>query len=388
MKFDILSKKNLAYFLLSFILLANTFNAIVLSYFSNSTWILASKEILLGLFFVLFFLSWKKLFLNIPIWFFIVLAILISSFFISNANNITKIASLRQIIIPYVILFAGFLLNDNKNDEIKFYSWLKASALYLVFASIAMYFVLIYNIIDFEKYFEIKQAITTTYGIPFMFYDPMSGDFVRNVSTFLDPINLGHALLFLFLIIKSSNKSDFLFKWIIFLFMALTICKGAYLQLIIIGLFLLRNKIPILLQGLLILFGIFMVVFLSNYHEGIKLHLEGFLVSIKTITFFGHGLGMVGNQSLLFGTQNTIPIYDTFIGSIIGQLGIVGFVLWLLPFVFISSKIYNSNKLVVYILSAQLIVSVLSENAFNFLSIYFLMLLVGFSFAQNSYNEK
>jgi hypothetical protein len=388
MKFEYLNKKNLAYFLLSFILLANTFNAIFLQYFPLSSWILTSKEIILGLFFLIFVFCWKKLIHKIPIWVFIVLVILISSFFISNANNIAKFASLRQIIIPYVILFAGFLLFENKKDEIRFNNWLKGSALILGFASIVMYFILIFNLIDFENYFEIKQAITTVYGIPFMFYDPMSGDFLRNVSTFLDPINLGHALLFLFLVLKSTNKSDLLLKMIVFLFMVLTICKGAYLQLIIVGLFLLRNKLPIWLQGLLVLFGIFMVVFLSNYHEGIKLHLEGFLVAIKTITFFGHGLGMVGNQSLLFGTANAIPIYDTFIGSIVGQLGVLGFVLWLLPLVYITSKIYASNKLVVYIFFAQLIVSILSENAFNFLSIYFLMLLVGFSFAKISYNEK
>ncbi len=385
---EFINKKQIAFSILSLILIDNIFNAFFLQFYPNGTWVLASKEMLLGLFFLVFIFNWKTIFFKIPFWFYLIFGLLIASFFISNANEVAKIASLRQILIPYIIFIAGMYLNELSLDETRFYLWLKRAAIFLIIASVLMYCNFIFSGIIFENYFATKQAITTVFGIPFMFYDPMTGDFLRNVSSFLDPINLGHALLFLFFVLKLNHKIDYFLKALLLLFMTITICKGAYLQMILVFAFLLRNKIPIWAQILLVIFGISMVVFLSNYHEGIKLHLDGFLVSLKTITFFGHGLGTVGNQSLLFGALNTIPIYDTFIGSIIGQIGIVGFIIWLLPMFFISYKIFESNKIAVYLLFSQLIVSILSENAFNFLSIYFLMLLLGILFSKKLLNEK
>jgi len=71
-----------------------------------------------------------------------------------------------------------------------------------------------------------------------------------------------------------------------------------------------------------------------------------------------------------------IGIVDSFLGSLIGQLGVVGFVLWLYPLWRIF-RIFPKNHFLGRLLLSQVLISALSENAFNLLSVAFLMVAAG-----------
>ncbi|GLU43206.1 hypothetical protein Musp01_08300 [Muricauda sp. NBRC 101325] len=108
-------------------------------------------------------------------------------------------------------------------------------------------------------------------------------------------------------------------------------------------------------------------------------HVEGLQSTIANVNFFGHGLAKTGNQAFMFGDPSVV-IGDTYIGAIVGQIGILGFLLWISPFIVILRRL-NFN-LTSKILIAQLIIALISENAFNLLSVFLVCIFIGIEYKQ------
>lgn len=118
--------------------------------------------------------------------------------------------------------------------------------------------------------------------------------------------------------------------------------------------------------------------------SGILLHIGGLNSAFENISFWGHGIGSAGNYSIMFSASNQslLGISDTYIGALIGQIGIFGTFLWiLLGFVIIlSPKSERASK----ILSLKLFfsifgVSILSENTMNVTSFLLPAIIIGLS---------
>ena len=97
--------------------------------------------------------------------------------------------------------------------------------------------------------------------------------------------------------------------------------------------------------------------------------------AIINVNWFGHGLGLVGNYAKMFATDltiyNTMHISDTFIGSVLGQLGIVGLCFWssyfARYFIDLFRRILMPGSIIII---SQLIISILSENTLNFTTFF------------------
>jgi hypothetical protein len=169
----------------------------------------------------------------------------------------------------------------------------------------------------------------------------------------------------------------------------LTFSKGAMLQLFFIF-FILNKNINLILRIFSLLFLSILIYIVSLNHAGFLVHFNGFINVFHYLTLFGNGLATYGNYAIMFGSGDiSSGVGDSYWGSIIGQLGLVGFMAWILSF-FTVIKNFPHNSYLTRILVSQLLISAISENAFNLLSIYILMILLGgyYSFYKNYSKEK
>ena len=209
-----------------------------------------------------------------------------------------------------------------------------------------------------------------------MFYEPALNYSLRLVSTILDPISFGHILTSGFVtlyFIKGIVKNRKIYLFLILFGLLLTMSKGAIFQLILC-LTLFNSKLNFFLRFLIPL-----IVLISGYFlidlRGIIIHFTGLYYAIVNINWFGHGLGLVGNYAKMFANDLTvykqIKISDTFMGSVIGQIGIVGTFIWLSFFYrsFLNILFQKTMPGSIIILT-QLIISILSENTLNYTSFF------------------
>ncbi len=362
--------------LLLTILIANLFAVFLTHYFGANILYLSIKDIVLVLLLLIHlpFLNRKKSSFLIV---FLPIALLLGlHLIIGNEPILSRVASLRQLSIPFGLLTLGFLMvNIFRKQDLQ--SWFRSAIYLLLFGSIVMYAVFLLELLPIQSYADLKQLALTDNNIPFMFYDGISGNLIRNVSTFLDPINLGHFLAFSLIYFWYEKKSSLLFLALILVALVLTISKGAFLQLVLCIFILERHLFPrwFFYGGLLCIIPL--LCWASIYHGGIAAHLHGLKVACTHLTFLGEGLGAVGNQALLFKGETSLAIFDTYIGSVVGQIGLLGLAIWLLPFCILLLKLKKYNWLQVLLIT-QLAVAAISENTFNFLSIFPLMLCIGF----------
>lgn len=311
------------------------------------------------------------------------------SFFLSNATFLAKAASIRQMVIPFVLIYVGYFLGKGINQYLieRFVLKIGLVVLFLGFFEIGLS---IWHYVDITKYFSVKNipvyniSYHTLYYYPVFFIEPILGGLKRMTSTILDPINLGHIFSFLLTIIIFDKKlvNDSRRKyWLASLFslgLLLTFSKGAILQFIITILFI-SPKVSRGIKALIIIIFSILLICVSEYHAGILKHLEGLESALKNINLFGHGLAKTGNQAYMFG-EPTVKIGDTFFGAIVGQIGIIGYILWFLPFYVIIKKL--KINLISKILIAQILISLISENAFNLLSIFLVCVFLGIQYKQ------
>lgn len=326
------------------------------------------------------------------------------SFIRSPAGVFLKFASVRQIMAFEIFFLIGYELIRNKIIYCKTVKILLFLGLIVVLFGLVERTLKIWHFFDLSSYFGSKNIGFYENGYPYFFIEPLP-DLISNivglrsttrmVSTILDPINLGHILV---LCVALLLKDDFkiykikitylviLFIYILGIFF--TFSKGSWIQLIII-ISLKYNKY-IRKYGILFFCLLFVALLcIVPFHPGLAIHVNGLTNSIKSATLWGSGLGMAGNYSSMFGNINS-TIGDTYIGAIIGQIGIVGITFWLL-LVYIIYKKGVSGSVLGFVLISQLFVSILSENSFNILSIAFLFLLIGGTYrirkSENKFNS-
>jgi len=370
-------KKHLQFALLSIILLANLMGMFGMHFFGEHIIWLSIKDLILvlllaGNLIVFRVLPKNYVLCTLPFLFFLGV-----SFLSSEAATMAKVASSRQALVPFAIGLLGFYLGSSQEMSRQFIRW-HLHALYLLIAcSILVYLGLQFEILPIAEYAKSKSLILSYYDVPYMYYDSLTGNMIRNVSSFLDPINMGHAMVFLFVYGLYKAKYSKALLLMIALSLLLTTSKGAVLHLVLALFILERNRFPKWMQY--IAFGslVPLLILASSLHPGVALHLEGFTEALTHLSFFGEDLARTGNQALMYGNDVALPIFDTFIGGIMGQFGLVGLLLWLAPFIFILNKIRKQQWLFVLLL-VQLLVACISENTFNFGSIFFLMLSCGY----------
>lgn len=328
-------------------------------------------------------------------------AITAISFLISPAPEFAKIASARQIITPFIFLLIGYSLSKSNSYEHLVKTFLTCIILIVIFGTIERAMG-IWSILDIESFFRSKNLPVFGNGYPVVFIEPISlfgyRDFehgmFRMVSTILDPINLGHILAAAVVIVsfdKNIKISDGRKKIIAagaFTCLLLTFSKGALLQLFLSSI-ILKNKNRLTYITISSIIAIPLITSYIQSHSGFLIHLNGFFSIIDHITLFGHGLATFGNYSILYNTDSISSeagVTDSFWSSILGQLGLLGFAAWISPILYICWK-SRKNKPLSTLLLTQSIICSISENSFNFMSIAFLLILIG-SYLRNEHAKK
>jgi len=306
------------------------------------------------------------------------IGICLVDFVLSDAGFQAKTGSLRQILIPILFLVMGALWGLSANDVSKSRHIMKQRLWFFIVAGLILYMLPAHYVGWLKTYFEAKGTDISEFGIPAQWLEPVFGGIPRMVSTFFDPINWGHFLVFsLFIFLpKKKNAWDELLAILILLSLALSFCKGAWLQLAIMT-GILYFPLPRWLKLVGLAFVPVLVFVAAGYHDGIRNHQTGFENALKTLSFFGHGLGKTGNVALIFNDKAEPFIFDTYVGAIIGQTGLLGTSFWILGWSVILIGLYKTNRTLGLLLFSQLFVSCYSDNAFNLLSVMAVCLYAG-----------
>lgn len=339
----------------------------------TSKFIFASKDVLFYLIFILYFFSFqKKFYFQIAIFSTLIWYILILLIFNGNYTDF-YIANIRQIITPLIILvlFKSIDLNDLSRLEI--IQFIYKMSVIVVLLGFIFLLVDIWNYINLKGFFQLKGIPTNDKGLSYMFYEPIIGYAQRMVSTILDPISLGHILasvaIAIYYKIGIDGKKRIIFLSIVLLGLLFTFSKGAMLQFFI-GVIIFDKNIHLILKVFALYILSIVIYFIPN-KAGLLIHLQGTLNAFDSISIFGYGIGSVGNYAKMFSndlsTYYLLEISDTFIGSMIGQLGLIGILLWLYIYTFDFKSLTNPG---VIILISQLFIGILSENTMNFSSFF------------------
>ncbi|WP_461536558.1 hypothetical protein [Spongorhabdus nitratireducens] len=347
------------------------------------------KDLFIYAIFLLFIRSWpiSKKFITTFFLLFLFLYFLILNYLILNENYSAPINNIRQIFSPILILFVLFSLKATEP-----FPYRKIKTLIIIIFSFGIIELVfsIWEYVNLKDFFNNKGIPVDSNGLSYMFYEPMIGYAKRMSSTFIDPISLGHFFATCVLILsysledsEASRNEKYFYILISILGLILSFSKGAMLQLFL-GIILLENRINFAFRSLLYFIPPLLLTLIpQNLLHGIYIHFEGVINSITSISLFGYGIGSVGNYTKMFSTDlsvyNKLQISDTFLGSIIGQIGLIGLILWLMIIFYIIHTFSSSRKN--FITSSKILISILaismmSENTLNVTSFYLPALLL------------
>ncbi len=317
---------------------------------------------------------------------------------LSNRFDFAVIASIRQFAIPFIFVLIGYIFSNNNGNVRTIILTFINTIVAISFFGFFERFIYLWEVLDVSSFFLEKNIPVYAFGYPNFWIEPVvlegftkyAEGTPRMVSTIMDPINLGHTIVVALILaiydknINFQRSKKILISLILIFALILTLSKGAFLQFGICILMLSRaSPIAKLLVGFI--FAIPLSFYITE-HAGFRVHFLGFINVFNHLSLFGSGFGSFGNVSILYNENSILDVGDSYWAAIIGQLGILGFFSWLMMWMLINSKI-KSEKPLSALLISQVLVSALSENSFNFMSISFLMIIIGLSVSK-TFNNK
>lgn len=264
-------------------------------------------------------------------------------------------SSFRNLSAMYLFFIVGWCMA--KYNNIKTIQSLKAG-LILIF-SLVFIFGFIERFIYIDTWHDLnlselwlkKGLNIQVNGMPGNFYasEKINGEYVRRmVSSYADPINLG-SNLFLFYLLAWYFGSKVI-QFLSLVMMVLAFSKGALMGMLVFLVFYMRQKFGrnmyVLMGGAAVTVGaLFLIWAFKNDANSVFAHISGFTSALKTLFTkpLGYGLGNVGVLAGLFGIQANEDITETGLGLIIGQLGIVGLIIFIHFFVMISKSAFGKS---------------------------------------------
>ena len=305
----------------------------------------------------------------------LVLYSIFSIIFLDSINVLSIISSMRNIISVFVFFFIGVMASPQIRID-------KFQNIILVITFIVIVIGL-YEIL-FNKSMWIDLNITELWtkkgiglqasGLPTNFYssERINGERIRRMaSSFADPVNLG-AFLFAGLCIAWYRKKRILTA-LIGLAIVLTVSKGAFLGILLfICVYTYYFSSKIVFCGMLGFSGLsgiaFLIFAMRTSANSVFLHVSGLSAAFMSILKkpFGYGIGSNGVLARQFsGFSANVDITETGLGMIIGQLGVIGLVIYVCFFLVIykaSLKLSNKRETV---LCLSLVLSVIANILFN-----------------------
>ncbi|WHT89667.1 polymerase [Bacillus cereus] len=326
----------------------------------------------------------------------------------TDAALFTKLVQFRQLMSPIALYLLGrflFIKKERADEFLKFF--VKISVMACIFGFLERFILgdSFWVNIGIVEYMHSKGMGNWAYaagGLPGNFY---TFDFVafigtslrRMVSFIADPTLFGQYLVFPLAILvfthMFSRKKTIFYFVILIIALLLSLSKGGMLSFAIVVLFkVFRSKYRPLGFVLMSFLGAVLVVILSNAEKFSSLpsHLKGLTHNFTVIADdpFGLGLGMAGNFANLYasGNNDEIGAGESFIGMIVGQLGLFSILIFLFFIIIVHFFRKNKNKdiyirdfsnLMAATLIGTLCSSIISESAISFISAGIIFLMSG-----------
>jgi len=325
---------------------------------------------------LIFLLKPKDKFFTAAMTILIVLAAFsIGSIFLFQGHFMSAIASMRNIITPPLLLVLGFIAYRR--------SGIRTVLIYIAVLSV---FVVAFGF--YERYMEtdiwlrlnltellIKKGLPVhpSLGVPLNFYSSelLNGEHVRRmVSSFADPVNLGTFLFFSFMSAWYLRRK--LLMLIISITIVLALSKGALLGILVFSAvfayyFAKKSTFVLVVIGAALAGIGFVLYSLSHSTMSLFLHVEGFLAAFKELPShpLGRGVGNIGVLAGLYSNGAETGITESGIGMIIGQLGVMGLILYYLLFKNIYSRLVRCDDKRTKAFALSLLFSIILNIMFN-----------------------
>ena len=292
-----------------------------------------------------------------------------------HASPMSGFASLRNILNPMMFFLIG-LLTCKVTILKRFLKYVSFIAMFVFAFGVYERFINpdIWNTLNLADLWTKKGIpVNLSSGLPLNYYssETIGGEQLRRmVSSFADPVNLGTFLFFGFMAAWYLKK--YLLAFFMIIATALTISKGALLGLLVFLVVWAKNYTPKAVFFLILMTsGVAGLGFLgyTMMHSTMSalMHLTGFFSAFLELPHhpLGRGLGNIGVLAGLYSTGAETGITESGLGMIIGQLGVVGIVLF-----FIFFKSINSNLKLVEdkrekVLGQALFIGITLNIAFN-----------------------
>jgi general stress protein CsbA len=329
-----------------------------------------------------------------------ILCLLAYFLFPSEVPIFLKAVSLRQLLTPVILYVFGRMLIVSYREFILINKVLIYLSVVTVFFALSETYLLndvFWSDIGINQYMKNKGMEVWAYGphgLPGNFY---TYDYIniigtkirRSVSFIADPTLFGQFLVLPTCILIFGNiykgKLRILFSFILLMGIISTFSKGAILTICICILFLMLTSIKYMYRligkFLLISMSLIILIIINNakYFSSLPAHIAGLThnFSILLENPLGLGMGMAGNYVKLYGQNlNNTGTGESYIGTMLGQIGFIGFILFILMFLLLFKFLINRSDLLFSkysrilcgVLIGTILASFMSESAISFIS--------------------
>ena len=326
------------------------------------------KELMIYLAVIIHFVLRKKYLIGrIDLLAFFYIALVLFNALRSAAPISAIIVSVRTLLLPVTFIKYGYILQKDETTIYKINNFVIKISIILSLLAFFEYFVLgdaFWRSIGYTKYITSYKVMSTWFynGVSINYYTWDFGFAMRRfVSLMADPLAtsylvfLGLSLLWLGCCNK-LNKSLGL-RYVIEIFLLITsllfFSKGIYVCLIVcfIIAYLFQNqhrfirlKAPVTIIFFLMLGGVMYLGYSGKFGTTSSAnHFNGLVTALKNGGWFGQGLGSAGVNAAVSGSE--VEVGESYIGTIIYQVGYIGFLLFLLMYLEILRKAITKWKI-------------------------------------------
>lgn len=327
---------------------------------------------------------------------------------INNSGSLSgTLVSVRQLYLPFVfILLGSAICKSQLQIDIILKYFVKLMFICVVFGFIEMalkdQFWINLGFSSYAKLKSIDSGLTFDTGVYGAFYSWDLGIRLRRMVSFMaDPVILGQLFAFALIIsiyYKGIFEKEIYRRVSIVLFalgLLLTIAKGGILIALYTFAFVLgkmwRDKglsfiVKMCFIAILII-GIAYTFHPETTSNG-TIHIGGLIENVKNFSKYpmGRGVGSVGNLGYTYGGRGTLNANgESFIGTVIGQMGLVGIFIfgWFYFSLFKKIKkatkgtLYGIGNIILYLNMGLFITSLLSNTAISFTSCFIYYITAG-----------
>lgn len=292
--------------------------------------------------------------------------LLTKNFIFTPARLSSAILSLRYMLVPVLCIYVGKTVKLSQKQTIKLMyeivGWSLFLALFgfieLIFLKDRFWTALGYS--DYAVRMKGNEPWALFNGVTVNFYtwDFFGVPIRRLVSITADPlataylVYLGSMILFTGSVRmrkRKNNSVKFLVLVLLFIASILSLSKAVFIMMIITVLICayFYKWLPKSMLKLLVVFGgLFMVLILRKYLSGlsqassISNHLLGLQIALSDLGLLGNGLGTAGSSVVML-TGAESDVVESYMGSMLSQLGFVGTISFLIILYFQVKDLVN-----------------------------------------------